>query len=87
MVRANRYALAAELDGKALEPWVRALHGCDNPPCVRVSTPADTGLLHVVPGTQRDNMLMMARAGRGGGRVAVRRGAATMASRRAAHAR
>jgi len=28
MVRANRYALAAALNGKALEPWVRALHGC-----------------------------------------------------------
>lgn len=28
MVRANRYALAAALNGKALEPWVKALHGC-----------------------------------------------------------
>ena len=28
MVRANRYALAAAMNGKALEPWVRALHGC-----------------------------------------------------------
>ena len=35
MVRANRYALAAALNGKALEPWVRALHGCDNPACGR----------------------------------------------------
>lgn len=74
MVRANRYALAAALDGEVLETWVRALHGCDNPPCVRVSTPANSGLLHVVGGTQRDNMLRMARARRGGGRVAVRRG-------------
>ena len=74
MLRANRYALAAALDGEALEPWVRALHGCNNPPCVRVSSPGDTGLLHVLAGTQRDNMLMMGRAGRGGGRVAVRRG-------------
>ena len=30
MVRANRYALAASQDGVALEPSVRALHGCDN---------------------------------------------------------
>lgn len=37
MVQANRYALAAALNGKALEPWVRALHGCDNPACVRAS--------------------------------------------------
>jgi hypothetical protein len=73
MVRANRYALVAALDGEALEPWVRAIHGCNNPPCVRVSCPGDTGLLHVLGGTQRDNMVMMARAGRGGGRVAVRR--------------
>ena len=28
MVRANRYALAAALGGSALEPTVRALHGC-----------------------------------------------------------
>jgi hypothetical protein len=28
MVRANRYALAAALDGTALEPSVRALHEC-----------------------------------------------------------
>jgi len=83
MVRANRYALAAAQNGKPLEPWVRALHGCDNPPCVRVSTPADGGLLHVVPGTQRENMLMMARAGRGGGRVAVRRGDNGIRARRA----
>jgi hypothetical protein len=74
MVRANRYALAAALDEAALEPWVRALDGCNNTACVRVSAATDTGLLHVLAGTQRDNMLMMARAGRGGGRVAVRRG-------------
>jgi hypothetical protein len=36
MVRANRYALAASLDGAPLEPWVRALHGCNNPACARV---------------------------------------------------
>ena len=83
MVRANRYALAAALDGAALEPWLRALHGCNNPPCVRVSSPGDTGLLHVLAGTQRDNMLMMGRAGRGGGRVAVRRGDHGVKARRA----
>ena len=35
MVRANRYALAAAQDGVALEPSVRALHGCDNSRCAR----------------------------------------------------
>lgn len=84
MVRANRYALAAAQDGVALEPWVRALHGCNNPSCVRVSLPGDTGLLHVIGGSQRDNMEMMGRAGRGGGRPAVRRGDAGV---RARHAR
>ena len=73
MVRANRYALAAALDGAALESWVRALHGCNNPASARVSSARETGLLHVLPGMQRDNMVMVAR-GRGGGRVAVRRG-------------
>ncbi|GJO38671.1 hypothetical protein NJB1604_06260 [Mycobacterium marinum] len=28
MLRTNRYALAAALNGRPLEPWVRALHGC-----------------------------------------------------------
>ena len=83
MVRANRYALAAAREGRALEPWVRALHGCDNPVCVRVSRRAEGGLLHVVGGSQRDNMEQMARAGRGGGRPAVRRGVAGLAQRRA----
>jgi hypothetical protein len=83
MVRPNRYALAAALAGKPLEPWVRALHGCNNLACVRVSLTDEIGLLHVVPGTQRDNMLMMARAGRGGGRVAIRRGDNGMKARRA----
>ena len=31
MLRANRYALAASLEGELLQPWERALHGCDNP--------------------------------------------------------
>jgi hypothetical protein len=83
MVRANRYALAAALEGAPLEPWVRALHGCNNLACVRVSLTDEIGLLHVVPGTQRDNMLMMARAGRGGGRVAVRVGDHGVRARRA----
>ena len=83
MVRANRYALADARDGVALEPSVRALHGCDNPICVRVSLPGETGLLHVIGGTQRDNMEMMGRARRGGGRPAVRRGIAGLAQRRA----
>ena len=83
MVRANRYALAAAREGRALEPWVRALHGCDNPVCVRVSRPGEGGLLHVVGGSQRDNMEQMARARRGGARPAVRRGVAGLAQRRA----
>ena len=83
MVRANRYALAAAQDGVALEPAVRALHGCDNPVCVRVSWPRETGLVHVVGGSQRDNMEMMARAGRGGSRPLVRRGMVGLAQRRA----
>jgi hypothetical protein len=37
----------------------------------------------VLPGTQRDNMLMMGRAGRGGGRVPVRRGDNGVRARRA----
>jgi hypothetical protein len=82
MVRANRYALAAALDGTALEPSVRALHGCNNPVCVRVSRPGETRLLHVVGGSQRDNMVMMARARRGGGRPAIRRRGAGVAARR-----
>jgi hypothetical protein len=83
MVRANRYALAAAMNGRVLEPWVRALHGCNNTACVRVSAPGETGLLHIVGGSQRDNMVMMARAGRGGGRVAVRRGDNGVRARRA----
>jgi hypothetical protein len=82
MVRANRYALAAAQDGEPLDPAVRALHGCDNPVCVRVSHPGERGLLHVVGGTQRDNMEMMGRARRGGGRPVVRRGIAGLAQRR-----
>ena len=66
-----------------MEPWVRALHGCDNPACVRVSLPGETGLLHIIGGSQRDNMLMMARARRGGGRVLVRRGDRGIKARRA----
>jgi hypothetical protein len=51
--------------------------------CVRVSRPGETGLLHVIGGSQRDNMEMMGRARRGGGRPAVRRGGAGLAERRA----
>jgi hypothetical protein len=62
MVRANRYALAASMNGAALEPAVRALDGCDNTVCVQVSRPGDIGLRHVLGGSQRHNMEMMARA-------------------------
>jgi hypothetical protein len=83
MVRANRYPLAAALNGEALEPWVQELHCRDNPACMRASLPGETGLLHIIGGSQRDNMLMMARAGRGGGRVVVRRGDHGIKARRA----
>jgi hypothetical protein len=65
MLRANRYALAAAMGGAALRPAVRALHGCNNTACVRVSRPGETGLLHIVSGSRRHNMEMMARARRG----------------------
>jgi hypothetical protein len=58
----------AAVCGAALHPAVRALHGCNNTACVRVSRPGETGLLHIVSGSQRHNMEMMARARRGGGR-------------------
>lgn len=83
MLRGNRYALAAARPGVPLEPWERALHGCDNPVCVRVSTPGEVGLLHLVTGSQRDNMQMMGRSRRGGGRTIVRRGEHGVADRRA----
>ena len=35
---------------------MRALHGCDNTVCVRVSQRGETGLLHVVGGSQRREM-------------------------------
>jgi hypothetical protein len=73
MLRANRYALAAGLGGAPLHPQERALHGCNNTACVRVSRPGEVGLLHIVGGTQRHNMEMMGRAGRGGGRPQILR--------------
>lgn len=82
MVRANRYALAAAMGGASLHPAVRALHGCNNTACVRVSRPGETGLLHIVSGSQRHNMEMMARARRGGGRPQVLRGRAGLLERR-----
>lgn len=82
MVRSNRYALALAREGEALEPRERSLHGCDVPLCVRVSLPGELGRRHVYAGTQRDNMEQMGRSGRGGGRVAVRRGNAGLLARR-----
>jgi hypothetical protein len=70
-VRPNRYALALAT-GMALTPDVFALHECDVPLCVKVAEPR-ARCQHVVAGTQRDNMLRMARAGRGGGRPTIRR--------------
>ena len=82
MVRANRYALAVSLNGEVLPAWERALHGCDVPLCVRVSEPGELGLRHVFAGSQRDNMEQMGRSGRGGGRLAIRRGDAGVKARR-----
>lgn len=60
-----------------------ALHHQLVPVCGRVSRPGETGLLHVLGGSQRDNMVMMARARRAGGRPAIRRRGAGVAARRA----
>ncbi len=83
MLRSNRYALALARRGAPLEPWERSLHGCDVPLCVRPSVADELGRpRHVYAGTQRDNMEQMGRSGRGGGRVAVRRGNAGLLARR-----
>jgi hypothetical protein len=82
MVRANRYALAAAMGGAALHPAVLALHGCNNTACVRVSRPGETALLHIVSGSQRHNMEMMAHGRRGRGRPLVLRGHAGLLGRR-----
>ncbi|MCW2651662.1 MAG: hypothetical protein JWR32_2638 [Mycobacterium sp.] len=71
-VRANRYALA-KASGAPLPGDRLALHGCDIPLCVRVSLPGELGQLHIVAGSQRDNMIRMGRMGRGGGRRPIRR--------------
>jgi hypothetical protein len=82
MLRANRYALAASLGGKMLPPWEQALHGCDVPICVRVSVVGEVGLLHLVAGSQRENMEQMGRRGRGGGRRLIQRGRGGVLARR-----
>jgi hypothetical protein len=68
--------------GEPLMPWVKGLHGCNNTACVRVGAPAAPGLVHVCAGSQRQNMEMMGRARRGGGRPAVRRGEHGVRARR-----
>jgi hypothetical protein len=82
MLRANRYALAVSLKGEPLQPWERALHGCDNPICARPSAAGDLGLIHLTGGSQRENMERMGRRGRGGGRRTIRRGRAGLLERR-----
>lgn len=67
-VRPHRYALARAL-GRPLAPDAFALHGCNNPLCVKVTSDRQ----HVYEGDQRENMIWMARAGRGGGRAGLRR--------------
>ena len=69
-MRPNRYALASAT-GSAVGADVFALHGCDNPVCVKVSGP-EALCEHVVAGTQFDNMRRIVRARRGGGRPRIR---------------
>lgn len=74
VVRTSRYALALSLKGSVLQPDVYALHECDDPICVRVTTAEEVvrGLgTHLVGGDLRDNMRRMARMRRGGGRRAI----------------
>src|SRR3954454_18323803 len=56
MLRANRYALAASLEGELVQPWGHALHACDNPICARLSVTGEVGLRHLTGGSQRENM-------------------------------
>lgn len=70
-VRPHRYALALAT-GMPLGEATLALHECDIPVCVKVARP-DAIRLHVVAGTQRDNMIRMAQTRRGGGRPVVLR--------------
>jgi hypothetical protein len=74
--------LSVSLRGELLQPWQRALHGCDNPICARVSVAGEVGLLHLMTGSQRENMEWMGRRGRGGGRRPIRRGRAGLLERR-----
>jgi hypothetical protein len=66
--------LAVALSGRELPAWEMGLHECDIPLCVKVLDPATTGIgmpLHVVTGTQAQNMRRMGRRGRGGGRSPI----------------
>ena len=69
-VRPHRYALAIE--SGVVAAGVLGLHECDNPVCVKIAADEATQL-HVVSGSQGDNMERMSRMRRGGGRYAVRR--------------
>lgn len=69
-VRPHRYALALSYGG--VNSGVLGLHECDNLVCVKVSD--DAQVMHVVAGTQSDNMARMGRMRRGGGRYVMRRG-------------
>lgn len=73
----NRYALAAAVNGAPLEPWVRALHGCNNMACVRMRLAGETGLLSVVPGSRQHGD-----DGSGGPRGRSRGGAPRLGRRR-----
>jgi hypothetical protein len=60
-VRPNRYALALAIR-EPLGAETLALHECDIPLCVKVARPR-AARQHVVPGTQRNNMIRMAHTG------------------------
>lgn len=74
VVRAHRYALALASGGH-LPAGTVAMHLCDNPICVRATGRGGLEALarygplagpHVVAGTQRDNLALMAIKGRNG---------------------
>ena len=74
VVRAHRYALA-QASGGQLPAGTVAMHLCDNPVCVRAHGVGGQEALgrfgalagpHVVAGTQRDNLALMAMKGRAG---------------------
>lgn len=80
VVRAHRYALAHATGGH-LPAGTVAMHLCDNPICVRATSRGGVEALgrfgplagpHIVAGTQRDNLALMAIKGRHGNTALTR---------------